>query len=51
MLTALEATYHLLRAAQPASRSERARRYAVTITKYEKMLSYFRVMVCEERYR
>lgn len=51
MLTALEATYHLLRAAQPASRSERARRYAVTITEYEKMLSFFRVMVCEERYR
>lgn len=45
---ALLATYRKLKAAKPEDRSEKARRYAVTITEYEKMLSYFNTMVCEE---
>lgn len=47
MLAALEATYHLLRVARPTDRSERARRYAVVITEYEKMLSYYKTMIHE----
>lgn len=47
MLDALKATYQLLKAAKPEDRSEKARRYAVTITEYEKMLSYFSTMVVE----
>lgn len=48
MLTALVTTYHLLKSAKPEERSERARRYAVAITEYEKMLAYFKAMVVEE---
>lgn len=47
VLNALTATYHLLKAAKPEDRSEKARRYAVTITEYEKVLSYFNTMVVE----
>lgn len=43
----LLAAYRKLKAAKPDDRSERARRYAVTITEYEKMLSYFNTMVWE----
>lgn len=39
--------YRKLKASKPDDRSERARRYAVTITEYEKMLSYFNTMVWE----
>lgn len=39
--------YHKLKAAKPDDRSERARRYAVTITEYEKVLSYFNTFVRE----
>lgn len=46
MLAALEATYHLLRVARPTERSERSRRYSVVITEYEKMLSYYKTMIC-----
>lgn len=45
MLTALKTTYQLLKAAKPDDRSEKARRYAVTITEYEKVISYFNTMV------
>lgn len=44
---ALFATYQKLKSAKPEDRSEKARRYAVTITEYEKMLSYFNTMVWE----
>jgi len=43
----LVATWRKLKAARPDDRSERARRYAVTITEYEKALSYFNTMVHE----
>lgn len=43
----LVATYRKLKAAKPDDRSERARRYAVTITELEKTLSYFNTMVWE----
>ncbi len=39
--------YRKLKASKPDDRSERSRRYAVTITEYEKMLSYFNTMVWE----
>lgn len=45
---ALLSAYRKLKAAKPEDRSEKARRYAVTITEYEKMLSYFNTMVFEE---
>lgn len=41
------ATYRGLKAAKPDDRSERALRYAVTITEYEKALSYFNTFVRE----
>lgn len=44
---ALLAAYRKLKVSKPDDRSERARRYAVTITEYEKMLSYFNTMVWE----
>lgn len=47
MLTALVATYNLLKSSKPEDRSERARRYAVTITKLEEVVSYFNTMVVE----
>lgn len=47
MLTALVATYNLLKASKPEDRGERARRYAVTITKFEEVVSYFNTMVVE----
>jgi hypothetical protein len=40
--------YRALKAAKPDDRSERARRYAVTITEFEKTLSYFHTMVLQE---
>lgn len=47
ILDALTATYNLLKATKPDDRSERARRYAVTITELEKVISYFNTMVVE----
>lgn len=44
---ALTDTYRKLKAAKPADRSEKARRYAVTITEYEKVMSYFNTMTWE----
>lgn len=41
------AIYQNLKAAKPDDRSERARRYAVTITEYEKVLSYFNTFIRE----
>lgn len=34
-----------LKEAKPTERSERARRYAVTITEFEKVMGYFRLFV------
>ncbi len=42
---ALLTAYHKLTASKPGDRSERARRYAVTITEFEKVMSYFDTMV------
>ena len=46
----LESFQHLLadlRHIRPAERSERSRRYAVTITEVEKVASYFKVMIAD----
>jgi hypothetical protein len=45
---ALVATLYLLKASKPEDRSEKARRFAVCITDYEKMLSYFNTMIRED---
>lgn len=37
-----------LKAAKPAERNEVARRYAVTITEFEKVMGYFNTFVVEE---
>lgn len=37
-----------LKAAKPEERSELSRRYAVTITEYEKAMSYFYMMIFDE---
>ncbi len=42
---AMEVTLQRLRDAKPEERSELARRYAVTITEFEKVVAYFRVYV------
>ena len=42
---ALMAALKLLRANKPEARSEKARRYAVTITEMEKVFSYFKTYV------
>lgn len=44
---ALLKAYRTLKESKPEDRSEKARRYAVTITEYEKVLSYFNTMVVE----
>lgn len=44
-LNGLEASLYFLRDAKPEERSELARRYAVTITEFEKVVAYFRVYV------
>ena len=43
----LQDTLMMLRDAKPEERSELARRYAVTITELEKVLSYFIVYVVD----
>lgn len=43
--SALLVAYRKLKASKPEDRSEKARRYAVTITEMEKVLSYFSTMV------
>ena len=45
VLNGLEASLHFLRSAKPDERSELTRRYAVTITEFEKVVAYFRVYV------
>lgn len=45
---ALLVAYRKLKASKPEDRSEKARRYAVTITEMEKALSYFFTMVTQE---
>lgn len=45
---ALMDAYRTLKASKPDERSEEARRYAVTITEFEKVLSYFNTMVMQE---
>ncbi len=44
-LNGLEASLCYLRSAKPDERSELTRRYAVTITDFEKVVAYFRVYV------
>lgn len=39
----------LLRDAKPEQRGELARRYAVTVTEFEKVMAYFKVYVVEAR--
>lgn len=43
--TALLVAYRKLKASKPEDRSEKARRYAVTITEMEKAMAYFSAMV------
>ena len=43
--TALLVAYRKLKAGKPEDRSEKARRYAVTITEMEKAIAYFDTMV------
>ncbi len=44
-LNGLEASLYFLRSAKPDNRSEWARRYAVTIIEFEKVVAYFKVYV------
>lgn len=44
-LNGLEASLHFLRSAKPDERSELTRRYAITITDFEKVVAYFKVYV------
>lgn len=46
--SALLVAYRKLKASKPEDRSEKARRYAVTITEMEKAMSYFFTMVMQE---
>ena len=41
-------TCQMLKNAKPAERSEMARRYAVTLTEYEKVMAYFLTYVVNE---
>lgn len=45
MLETLRAVLAELREARPNERSDRSRRYAVTITEMEKVVAYFQVMI------
>lgn len=38
-------TYRQIKAAKPDERSERARRFAVLLTEYEKVMSYYLIML------
>ena len=44
-LNDLEAAMETLRNEKPDDRSEKARRYAVTITELEKVIAYFKVYI------
>lgn len=44
----LASALYTLRANKPSERSEKARRYAVTITEMEKVLAYFKVFALED---
>ena len=46
--SALLVAYRKLKASKPEDRSEKARRYAVTITEMEKTMSYFFTMVTQD---
>lgn len=37
-------TYRKIKAAKPEERSEKARRFAVVLTEYEKVMSYYLIM-------
>jgi len=45
----IEDTLKQLRNAKPDERSEKARRYAVTITEMEKVYAYFKTFVIDEQ--
>lgn len=47
VLKSMHATLRVLRYAKPTDRNELARRYAVAITEYEKLLAYFKVYVVD----
>ena len=49
MCNVLKNTLLRLREARPDERSERARRYAITITEMEKVYAYFRVFVVDAK--
>ena len=44
-LNDLEAALETLRNAKPEERSEKARRYAVSITELEKVIAYFKIYI------
>jgi hypothetical protein len=46
--SALLVAYRKLKASKPEDRSEKARRYAVTITEMEKAMAYFFTMVTQD---
>jgi len=48
-LNALGDALQRLREAKPQKRSEESRRFAVTITEMEKVFSYFRVYIIDDR--
>lgn len=48
LLNRFEELLQNLRDAKPEERSEKARRYAVTITEFEKVMAYFLVYILEE---
>ena len=48
MLKIFQNTMENLRMAKPNERSEIARRYAVTITEFEKVIAYFKVYVVDK---
>ncbi len=49
MLWQLQTTLSELRISRPNERSERSRKYAITITEMEKVLAYFKMYVNDEK--
>lgn len=46
----LESALFALQGAKPQERGELARRYAVLITEYEKLLAYYQIFIEQEAY-
>lgn len=48
MWNELLSTYRKLKSAKPNDRSDKDRRFAICITEYEKLLSYFHTMILSD---